>query len=103
MLLDDAEPENPVGYFLASITWSPEFGGRVCWLEELHIRPGFRGRGLGRQAMEAAMAELKAKDKVTGFRLEVTPANASVTELYRRLGFVPVPYEGWWMPSGENK
>ena len=87
----------PAGYLLASITWSNEFGGRVAWLEELYLRPQARGQGLGRQALEQAMDELKRLDKVVGFRLEVAPANAKVSHLYKKMGFQPVPYDDWWM------
>ncbi len=87
----------PAGYLLASITWSNEFGGRVAWLEELYLRRSARGQGLGRQAIEQAMDELKRQDKVAGFRLEVAPANAGVSRLYKKMGFNPVPYDGWWM------
>lgn len=91
--------DRPAGYLLASLTWSNEFGGRVAWMEELYLRPEARGRGVGRRVLEAALEELKARDKVAGFRLEVAPANVSVSELYRRLGFTPVPYQGWWMAA----
>ena len=97
MLFDESKPDIPAGYLLASISWSTEFGGRVCWLEELYLRADFRGLGLGRQAIEAAIEELKAKDEVRGFRLEVAPANAAVSELYKRIGFTKVPYDEWWM------
>ncbi len=87
----------PTGYLLASVTWSNEFGGRVAWLEELYLRRSARGQGLGRQAIEQAMDELKRLDRVTGFRLEVAPANAKVIQLYKKEGFQLVPYDGWWM------
>ncbi len=88
---------HPAGYLLASITWSNEFGGRVAWLEELYLRRVARGQGLGRQALEQAMDELKRLDKVAGFRLEVAPANVGISQLYEKIGFNPVPYDGWWM------
>jgi ribosomal protein S18 acetylase RimI-like enzyme len=92
LLIDQGRP---AGYLLASITWSNEFGGRVAWLEEAYLRPEARGRGLGRRALEGAMEELKRLEKVAGFRLEVAPANAAVARLYEKLGFRPVPYDGW--------
>lgn len=97
MLFDEAQPETPAGYLLASISWSTEFGGRICWLEELYLKAEFRGLRLGREALETAMEELKTKDEVRAFRLEVAPANAGVSELYQRLGFAKVTYEGWWL------
>lgn len=89
----------PGGYLLASVTWSNEFGGRVAWLEELYLRPETRGQGLGRGALEQALAELKAHDQVVGFRLEVAPANRSVGDLYKSMGFRPAPYDQWWLCS----
>lgn len=101
MIFDPARPDESVGYLLASITWSNEFGGRLCWLEELYLKDDARGGGLGRQALEDAMKELKAKDRVTAFRLEVSPANAAVAELYRRMGFEELSYHQWWMEAGK--
>lgn len=91
------DDDRPDGYLLASLTWSNEFGGRVAWLEELYLRPEVRGRGVGRQALEEALEELR--ETVAGFRLEVAPANVAVSELYRGMGFTPVPYHGWWMAA----
>ena len=86
----------PAGYMLASLTWSNEFGGRVAWLEELYLEAETRGQGLGRQTIEMVMEELKTKDGVKGFRLEVAPANEAVSVLYKKLGFSPAPYNQWW-------
>jgi len=98
LIFDETEaPERPVGFFLAAVTWSNEFGGRIAWLEELYLRPETRGRGLGRKVMTEAMEELKRKDRVVGFRLEVAPANESVGILYEKLGFSVTPYKEWWM------
>ncbi len=91
--------ELPVGYFLASIMWSPEFGGLIAWLEEFYLRPEVRGKGLGRSVFETIMRKLQDEDKVIGFRLEVAPANESVSQLYQKLGFTKVPYHQWWMAA----
>lgn len=86
-----------VGYMLASLTWSNEFGGRIAWLEELYLRKETRGRGLGRKVLTAVLDELKSRDQVLGFRLEVAPANADVAILYKNMGFSPAPYQEWWL------
>jgi Acetyltransferases len=85
------------GYLLVSLTWSNEFGGKIAWIEELYLKAETRGQGLGRRVIEAALAELREKEKVRGFRLEVAPANESVSLLYQKMGFSPVPYRQWWM------
>ncbi len=95
-LVNDAQGRT-AGYLLASLTWSNEFGGRVAWLEELYLKPETRGQGLGRKVLERILAELKEKEGIKGFRLEVAPANESVSLLYRKLGFNPVPYHEWWL------
>lgn len=95
LLFSDSQAKTTAGYMLASLTWSNEFGGRVAWLEEIHIQTEFRGQGLGRKAITSALEELK-KEGALGFRLEVAPANSEVAELYRRMGFSPVPYDQWW-------
>lgn len=90
-------PEGPnIGYMLASLAWSTEFGGRVAWLEELYLRPETRGKGLGHKVFEAVLKEFREKDGVVGFRLEVTKGNPAVS-LYERLGFTAVPYDEMWM------
>ena len=91
----------PAGYLLASLVWSGEFGGLVCWLEEIYVRDGFRGQGLGIQALTAAMKEVRERDKVRAYRLEVAPANAGVERLYQEAGFTPVPYRPWWLALGD--
>ncbi len=95
-LIED-EAGAKLGYMLASLTWSNELGGRVAWLEELWLKEEARGSGLGRRVMEGVMEELKLHEDVRGFRLEVAPANESVSQLYARLGFSPVPYRAWWL------
>ena len=93
----------PVGYMLASLTWSNEFGGRVAWLEELWLAESARGNGLGRRVFEAVLKELAEKEKVAGFRLEVAPANKGVASLYQKLGFTPVPYGQLWRTANPLK
>ena len=37
------------GYGLLSLKYSHEAGGLELWVEELYVRPAFRGRGLGHE------------------------------------------------------
>jgi ribosomal-protein-alanine N-acetyltransferase len=53
------------------------------------VEPARRGRGHGRQLMEAALRELYS-ERVPELFLEVDEANAPAVTLYRRLGFVEV-------------
>jgi len=60
----------------------PDFGAEI---ENLHVRPGLHGRGLGRRLLGEAVGRLAA-DGVTSACLWVFDANAAATRFYRRLG-----------------
>lgn len=79
------------GYALLANTWSQEAGGLTVWLEELYVRPEFRGCGLG----QAFFAFLKETKQPARFRLEAEPDNDRAKALYRRQGFVPLCYESF--------
>ena len=79
------------GYaFLASF-WSNELGGEVVVIDELYVRPVFRGQGHGRALLTRLMREnsLWPRDAVA-LELEVTPQNTRAGSLYASLGFKEV-------------
>jgi len=47
------EDEEIVGYFVLTFGYSLEFRGRFLFLDQMYIRDDYRGRGLGREALEA--------------------------------------------------
>lgn len=57
------------------------------YLDNLHVAPGARGRGLGRALMAALASELEAGGK-SGLWLIVLEANHATRSIYRRLGGV---------------
>lgn len=79
----------PAGYALLSKTMTQEAGGLVLWVEELYLRPAFRGKGLGNAFF--AFLERQYPD-VKRFRLEVTEENTGAARLYRSLGYEEFPY-----------
>lgn len=86
------EEENKVaGFLLLSYTFSQESGGKVCWLEEIFIRPEFRGRGLGKEFFHFIESEIEPK--VSRIRLEIEPDNDGARRLYRAMGYKELPYE----------
>ena len=76
------------GYAILSRSFSPEAGCPVCWIEELYIRPAFRGQGLGAEFLTSVREEFPS----ARLRLEVEPENAGAAALYERLGFTPLEY-----------
>lgn len=76
------------GYILIARTYSQEAGGEAVWLEEIYVRPDFRGRGIGRAMIEEIMRLFPA----ARYRLEIEPDNRRAAALYSRLGFCELGY-----------
>ena len=76
----------PVAYLV--VTWGFSLGhhGRDAFVDEVYVAPPYRGRGLGRRALELAEAACRERG-VRALHLEVERANARAERLYRRHGF----------------
>lgn len=74
------------GYALLVFFWSNEYGGHKVFIDELYVRPEWRGKGLATAFFEYIQQEWA--DFAVAFELEVTPQNAKARQLYERLGFV---------------
>ncbi|MFR2094825.1 MAG: GNAT family N-acetyltransferase, partial [Oscillospiraceae bacterium] len=61
------------------------------WVEELYVRPAFRGRGLGHEFF-AWLRGLAAAEHIRRIRLETEPENERAAALYARMGFLPLGY-----------
>ncbi|MFL5800444.1 MAG: GNAT family N-acetyltransferase [Roseiflexaceae bacterium] len=75
-----------IGYVVLTLGYSLEYHGRDAFIDELYIREGYRGRGIGRQALallEATCRELG----VQALHLEVERSNPVAQEVYRRAGY----------------
>ena len=75
-----------VGYMIVGFGFSVEFGGRDALLDELFIRPEFRGGGLGSQAIAFAISLCK-DEGIEALHLEADHFNTRAHDLYLRLGF----------------
>jgi GNAT superfamily N-acetyltransferase len=94
-----AEPADERGTVAGMALWFRTFstweGRPGIWLEDLYVRPAWRGRGLGGELL----AELRQRSRG---RIEwmVLDWNREAIEFYRRLGARPV--DGWtryrWAP-----
>jgi GNAT superfamily N-acetyltransferase len=75
----------PAGYVVLTVSFSMEYGGLRGFIDDLFVRPGFRGRGLA----AAALDELRSTAETLGVRallVEVGPHNATAQRVYRRIG-----------------
>jgi GNAT superfamily N-acetyltransferase len=75
-----------VGYFVLTLGFSLEYGGRDAFVDELFVAPSHRGRGLGRRALEV-IDEACRDLGVRALHLEVEKDNVPAAELYRKNGF----------------
>ena len=79
----------PAGYLYITQCYSAEVGGRCVFLEEVYLKPEFRGRRLGSSVL--AWLEEQYPD-ARRFRLEVTQENTGAIHLYQRAGYQFLPY-----------
>lgn len=82
------EHDQPVGYMAICYSYSIEYGGRDCFLDEFFLAEPHRGRGLGPLALSLASEKLAA-DGVRTMLLEVAHTNARAQKVYGNLGFKP--------------
>ena len=84
------EDGQPAGYVYLTFCYSAEVGGRCVFIEEIFLKDGFRGRGLGREIMAWMHAEYPEARR---FRLEVTQVNKSAIALYMGSGYNYLRYD----------
>jgi GNAT superfamily N-acetyltransferase len=81
------EKGNIVGYALLVSFWSNELGGEIPNVDEMYVRPAWRGRGAATDLVgRLTRGELWSSVPVA-IDLEVTPENHLARALYERLGF----------------
>jgi len=77
----------PMGYIAICFGYSIEFCGRDGFIDEIFIREDYRGRGIGRVALEIAKSEV-ASLGVKALHLEVARNNDRARKLYAASGFL---------------
>ncbi|GAA5003121.1 GNAT family N-acetyltransferase [Pseudoluteimonas lycopersici] len=86
VLIAEADGE-PAGFALFFHTFSTFLGRRGLYLEDLFVRPAFRGLGLGRHLM-AALARIAVQRDCGRFEWSVLDWNEPAIGFYRGLGAV---------------
>ncbi len=77
-----------LGYGMIAKSFSTEFGKPCIWIEDIYIKPDFRGQGIA----SAFFQHLNANFQDCIFRLEVEPENTKAIRTYEKNGFAPLPY-----------
>jgi GNAT superfamily N-acetyltransferase len=79
----------PVGFALFFHNFSTFVGKSGLYLEDLYVRPAFRGRGYGK-ALMVYLAQLALQRNCGRFEWWVLDWNGPALEFYRSLGAVPM-------------
>jgi ribosomal protein S18 acetylase RimI-like enzyme len=79
-----------VGYGVATFGYDLEFAGSDAFVTELFVAPAFRGRGVGRDVLDALVQRLRDCG-TNAVHLVVRPENARARALYEDRGFRVVP------------
>ena len=77
-----------LGYAMVAKSFSTEFGKPCIWIEDLYLKEGFRGMGLGKSFFDFLTQTYT--DCI--FRLEVEEENKRAVRLYQTCGFTVLPY-----------
>ncbi|MFE3878713.1 GNAT family N-acetyltransferase [Kitasatospora sp. NPDC059146] len=77
----------------------PQADGRVL-VDNLHVRPGLTGGGIGRHLLAAARAELAERFPAAELYLEVLRANTRAIAFYEREGGVRIAAQEGVFPGG---
>ncbi len=76
------------GYAMIAKSFSTEFGKPCIWVEDLYIRPEYRGTGIGSQFFD--FIAKKYPDAIQ--RLEVEEENERAIKVYEKCGYKVLPY-----------
>lgn len=84
-----AESPEPVGFALLTLRPSPYYDGPIATLDELYVRPGLRGRGIGTRLMDCAEAEACARH-VGEVQINVDAVDVGVRRFYEGRGYTNI-------------
>lgn len=79
-----------MGYSMVAPSYSTEYGGICIWIEDIYIKPEFRGRGIAKHFF--AFLEKRFEGKAVRYKLEVELENESAISVYERVGYHKLQY-----------
>jgi len=74
------------GYIVITLGFGMEYGGLSATLDDMFIRPAFRGQGLGKAAL-VHVRDACREAKVRSMHVEVARDNDPAQAVYRHVGF----------------
>ena len=77
------------GYAMAAMSYTTEYGGLCVWLEDLYIKPPYRGMGFPRKLFHLLEEEFP---EAVRFKLEVEAENERAIAAYEKNGYRRSPY-----------
>ena len=98
LLADDHD--GLAGFACIFLAADPHWGSHV---DNLHVRPGLKGQGLGRRLLGAAARMALADAPGAGLDLHVFAANTAARGFYARIGGVEGPLEKEIAPDGSQQ
>lgn len=76
----------PIGYVVICFGWSVEFGGMDGFVDEIYVRPGVRGRGIGSEVL-SSLAKALSQAGMKALHLEVRKDDDVTRRFYEKLRF----------------
>ncbi|NJM76375.1 MAG: GNAT family N-acetyltransferase [Acaryochloridaceae cyanobacterium RU_4_10] len=80
------QADEAIGYILVTLSFSLEYRGRDAFIDELYLRPQYRGQGIGSQTLAFAEDACKVLG-VRALHLEVDFNNSNAQRLYRKVNY----------------
>ncbi len=79
-----------MGYSMVAHSYSTECGGNCVWVEDIYIKPDYRGKNIAGEFFEY-LDNMYGKEAVR-FRLEVEEENERAVKAYKKAGFEKLGY-----------
>lgn len=77
-----------LGYAMVAKSFSTEFGKPCIWIEDLYLKPEYRGLGVG----SSFFTYIEEKYAGCVFRLEAEEENERAIHVYKKCGYEVLPY-----------